>query len=72
MLFDKSKTKEMENNYSELIFERTIGGTNSDYGKSIAVDSENNLVVVGDTFSKDFPVVEADNSSLNGEKDIFI
>lgn len=38
-----------------LIFATFLGGTNSDLGKSVVVDADGNITVVGDTSSTDFP-----------------
>ncbi|MHA2075802.1 MAG: hypothetical protein ACW97X_14370, partial [Candidatus Hodarchaeales archaeon] len=38
----------------------------------IAAYNDNNLLLAGETFSKDFPLVDAHDSTLAGDKDIFV
>ena len=49
-----------------LLYSTYIGGINWEYCSSIAVDSEGNAYVCGYTWSSDFPVVNASDSSFNG------
>lgn len=50
-----------------------IGGSNDDYGHGVAVDSQNNIIVVGSTSSYDFPTLNAsDNASKHSGSDAFI
>jgi len=51
-----------------------IGGSNSDYGQGIAVDSSGNAYVTGDTFSAEstFPVVVGPDLTHNGGSDAFV
>src|SRR5215213_9774494 len=44
---------------SALVYSTHLGGTDTETGKSIAVDSSGSAYVTGDTFSQDFPVVNA-------------
>jgi len=39
-----------------LVYSTYLGGSNSDYGYGIAVDSNNSAYITGATFSSDFPV----------------
>ena len=51
-----------------------IGGLNSDYGRSIAVDGSGNAYVVGDTLSNQnsFPVISGPSLVQNGGSDAFV
>ena len=42
-----------------LVFSTVFGGSSSDEVKAIAIDADGNIIVVGDTFSSDLPVVNA-------------
>lgn len=57
---------------SELVFSTLLGGTGEDAGLGIDVDPQGNLVVVGWTFSSDFPTVHAVQPSLAGASDAFV
>ena len=57
---------------SQVMFSTFLGGSGSDRGLGIAVDRAGNLVVVGDTYSSDFPTVKPIQSELRGERDIFV
>jgi hypothetical protein len=50
----------------------TFGGKSDERGVAIAVYSDNSLLLAGETFSKDFPLVDAYDSTLAGEMDIFV
>jgi hypothetical protein len=49
----------MSNDGSHLIYSTYLGGSNAEYGYGIAVDSANNAYVTGETYSADFPLVNA-------------
>jgi hypothetical protein len=63
-----------------LSYSTYLGGTKSDIGKAIAVDSAGNAYVVGQTFSPDFPTAQAlqptGGSTVDrpfaGQEDLFI
>ena len=57
---------------TRVTFSTFLGGSGGDRGLGIAVDLAGNLVVVGDTFSTDFPTVKPIQSQLRGERDIFV
>ncbi len=42
-----------------LIFSLLLGGSGRDYATSVTVDSENNIIIVGETSSNDFPLLNA-------------
>lgn len=53
---------------------RHIGGTSSDYGRSIDIDDESpyDIYVVGDTRSTDFEMVNCTDCMLNGTSDAIV
>ena len=61
---------------TELIYSTYLGGSNTDAGNGIAVDSTGNAYVVGTTSSSDFPVVPtlggALDNTLGGSQDAFV
>jgi hypothetical protein len=57
---------------SSLIYSTYLGGSGSDYSRSIAVDSAGSAYVVGYTDSPDFPVKNALYPTLNGSEDAFV
>jgi hypothetical protein len=57
---------------SGYIYSTYLGGGGSDEGNSIACDDEGNAYVIGDTFSTNFPVVNAAQEKLGGIRDVFV
>jgi hypothetical protein len=55
-----------------LVWSTYLGGTNSDQASSIDVDSIGRPVVVGQTFSTDFPTVNAFQPNLSGGSEAFV
>jgi hypothetical protein len=55
-----------------LIYSTYLGGTNTDSGTAVAVDSSGNAYVAGDTLSANFPVLGAAQSTFGGATDAFI
>ena len=55
-----------------LIYSTYLGGSLSDYGTGIAVDSAGDVDVSGYTYSTNFPTQNAYQSTLSGGSDIFI
>jgi hypothetical protein len=49
-----------------------LGGTGSDEGSGIAVDSAGNAYVTGETRSGDFPIRNAIDTALGGDTDAFV
>lgn len=60
------------NNGSALIYSTLLGGTNWDEGNGIDIDTAGNAYVVGQTFSTDFPLSNAYQSTLNGPANVFV
>lgn len=55
-----------------LVYSSYLGGSESDSGNAIAVDSPGNVTVVGDTTSTNFPLSHPIQSSLNGQTNVFV
>jgi hypothetical protein len=55
-----------------LLYSTFIGGSGSDWGHSIAIDTDANVYVAGTTESKDFPTVNCYNATFGGDRDCFI
>lgn len=55
-----------------LQYSTYLGGSLSDYGTGIAVDSAGNVYVSGYTYSSNFPTQSALQSTLGGASDIFL
>ncbi len=58
---------------TDLAFSTYLGGSNSDYGYSIALDSSDSIYVTGETLSMDFPVLSAIQQTFGGgSRDAFV
>jgi uncharacterized repeat protein (TIGR01451 family) len=57
---------------SGLVYSTYLGGGDTDFGSGIAVDVNGNTYVTGQTFSGDFPKVNAIQSGLKGPSDAFV
>ncbi|MBU8935002.1 MAG: SBBP repeat-containing protein [candidate division Zixibacteria bacterium] len=55
-----------------IIYNSYVGGLSEESGLSIALDSANNAFVTGYTFSDDFPTLNADDDTYNGNLDAFV
>ena len=55
-----------------LLYSGYLGGTNFEVGTAIAVDSNGNAYIAGDTQSTNFPTMNATQSSIGGGTDAFI
>ena len=56
-----------------LVFSTYLGGNAADIGRAIAVDSEQNVYVTGQTISPNFPLVNPIQSNLGGgSADVFV
>lgn len=49
----------LDANGSALVFSSVLGGSDSDFGESLAVDMQGNMLIVGSTFSSDYPITNA-------------
>jgi len=59
---------------ASIVFSTFLGGSSSDFGRGIAVDSINNIYITGDTYSSDFPVLLPiqNGGRLHGSNDAFV
>ena len=57
---------------SALVYSTYLGGSSSDYGLGIAVDSAGNAYVVGDTDSTNFPTANPFQAAIGGSSDVFV
>ena len=55
-----------------LVYSTYLGGSASDQGNGIAVDSAGNAYITGYTFSADFPTASAVQPNLDGPVDAFV
>ncbi len=66
-------TKLIPNGDSYIIdFSTYLGGDLNDFGHGIAVDNSGNAYVAGETYSKNFPVINAFDSRRSGKSDAFV
>ncbi|MGA3017202.1 MAG: SBBP repeat-containing protein, partial [Bryobacteraceae bacterium] len=57
---------------SRLVYSTYLGGSNTDHGAAIAVDSGGTAYVTGSTYSTDFPTMNPFQPHLAGGEDAFI
>ena len=60
----------LRNDGHDLLYSTYVGGSNYDVGNGIVIDNANNAYVTGDTFSIDFPTVNAYNATGDGSSSI--
>ena len=63
---------ELNSNGTALVYSSYLGGSTSDAGFGIALDSANNAYVAGSTLSSDFPVKGGFQIALSGTSDAFV
>jgi hypothetical protein len=54
------------------VFTSYLGGSGEEYPYDGKVDSQNNIIIAGETSSTDFPVVNAFNDTYSGNTDGFV
>ena len=59
-------------NATALLYSAYLGGKDNDFGYGIAVDTDGNAYVVGQTLSTNFPTVNAPIPIRNGTNDFFL
>ena len=57
---------------SALVYSTYLGGSNSDFGDSIAVDASGNAYVTGETSSTNFPTASPLQAAFGGSSDAFV
>jgi hypothetical protein len=55
-----------------LVYSTYLGGSGSDSGNAIAVDSSDSVTVVGDATSANFPLLHPIQPSLHGQTNVFV
>ncbi|MHA1910964.1 MAG: SBBP repeat-containing protein [Candidatus Kariarchaeaceae archaeon] len=60
------------NSSGNLIWSAALGGTSSDFANSVAIDSDDCIVIIGQTQSSDFPVLNANDEIFDGDNDVFV
>lgn len=55
-----------------LLYSTYLGGTNTDSGTAVAVDSSENAYIAGDTLSANFPISNAVQGTFGGSTDAFV
>lgn len=63
---------ELNRQGTAVIYSRFLGGNDEDEASSIAIDSQDNAYITGDTFSPNFPVKDGVQANLAGGQDAFI
>ena len=63
---------ELNTTGDSLVFSTYLGGTGTDSGQGIAVDSVGNAYVTGSTQSTNFPILNPLQANNNGSSDVFV
>ncbi len=69
---DDAFVTELDPTGSTLVYSTYLGGTNTDNGNGIAVDTSGNAYVAGQTCSEDFPLANPEQPIYGGDCDAFI
>ncbi|MFX0092328.1 MAG: SBBP repeat-containing protein, partial [Candidatus Hodarchaeota archaeon] len=56
----------------QISFSTYLGGNSRDQAYDIAADGDGSIIIVGDTISRDFPLVNASQACIGGGSDVFI
>ena len=59
-------------NEGQLIWSTYLGGQSQEYEGNLFIDSNNNILTVGNTYSQDFPIQNWAQGKNNGNTDLFI
>lgn len=71
-LYDAFACK-LQGDGSDLLWSTYVGGSDTDFGNGLALDSNDNLVMIGETASFDFPATgSAYDDSFNGADDAYV
>ena len=62
----------IDNNNGSLLWSTYFGGNDFDFSSDVKIDTKNNIIIVGVTYSTNFPTKNAFNSTYGGNKDGFI
>jgi hypothetical protein len=62
----------LDNSGSTLLYSTYLGGSGSDFGAGIAIDSAGNAYVTGQTFSTNFPTKNPLQAGRSGSSDAFV
>lgn len=62
----------LNNSLDILLASTFLGGSEWEVGNCIYLNNPEDIFVIGVTYSSDFPIVEGYDSTLGGEKDVFI
>ena len=69
---DDAFVTKLNSSGNQLIYSSYFGGSGPDYAYGIAVDSSGSVYFTGNTWSTDFPIANAFQSSLAGNDDAFV
>ncbi len=69
---DDAFVSKLSSDGSQLVYSTFLGGSGSELASDIAIDSLNNIYVIGQTTSTNFPIFKALQTTNNGGEDVFI